>query len=247
MGAEASPTVTVNLLQGFALRVGNDHVPLIWSAKRLVAFLALKERPLARTYVAGVLWPDTPSIRANANLRSALWRAQRSCGRLILASTQQLVLAPNVVVDLRGVIAGAHRLLGGAGGCDDILDTVTRLSLSADLLPDWYDDDWVLVEREQYHQLRMHALEAMCERLTAAERYGEAVAAGLAAVSAEPLRESAHRTLIQAHLAEGNRWEALQQYEQYRLLLQTELGVEPSPALRELLPGRHQEPLRMAR
>jgi DNA-binding SARP family transcriptional activator len=247
MGAEANPTVTLSLLRGFALRVGDDPVPLTWSAQRLVAFLALQDRPLARTYVAGVLWPDTPSIRAAANLRSALWRAQRSCGRLILASTQQLALAPDVVVDLRGIVSHANRLLGGAGRCDDALDTVTRLSLSADLLPDWYDDDWVLIEREQYHQLRMHALEAMCERLIAGERYGEAVAAGLAAVRAEPLRESAQRALIRAHLAEGNRWEALQQYEHYRLLLHGELGVEPSPALCELLQPRHQEQLRVAR
>ena len=35
------------------------------------------------------------------------------------------------------------------------------------------------MHRERYHHLRLHALEAMCERLTAARRYGEAVEAGL--------------------------------------------------------------------
>ncbi len=75
----------------------------------------------------------------------------------------------------------------------------------------------------------------MCERLTTARRYGEAVEAGLAAVRAEPLRESAHQVLVKVHLAEGNRFEATRQYQNRRRLLQSELGLEPSPGLTELL------------
>ena len=56
------------------------------------------------------------------------------------------------------------------------------------LLPDWYDD-WVAVERERLRELRAHALEALCHRLTAAGRFGEATEAGLAVVRDEPLRE----------------------------------------------------------
>ncbi|MEV7548300.1 bacterial transcriptional activator domain-containing protein [Amycolatopsis sp. NPDC089917] len=76
----------------------------------------------------------------------------------------------------------------------------------------------------------------MAKRLTTAGRYGEAVAAGLAAVRAEPLRESAHQALIDAHLAAGNRAAAQHQYLQCRRTLLEELGLEPSEALRHLLP-----------
>jgi DNA-binding SARP family transcriptional activator len=93
----------------------------------------------------------------------------------------------------------------------------------------------VLVERERFHQLRLHALEAVCDRLITAGRYGEAIDAGLAAVAAEPLRESAHRVLIKAHLAEGNHGEADRQYQLCRHILRDELGVEPSNALRRLV------------
>jgi DNA-binding SARP family transcriptional activator len=57
----------------------------------------------------------------------------------------------------------------------------------------------------------------------------------VAAVAAEPLRESAHSALIRLHLAEGNRSEALRQYCRYRRLLRAELGVEPTAALDQLL------------
>ena len=100
-------------------------------------------------------------------------------------------------------------------------------SSSGELLPDWYDD-WVVIERERFRQLRVHALERLCERLTSERRFTEAVETGLAAVEGEPLRESAHRVLIHAHLAEGNAAEALRQYGVFRGLLRDRLGLEPS-------------------
>jgi DNA-binding SARP family transcriptional activator len=230
-------SVRLDLLSGFELWVDQKPVTLISSAQRLVAFLALKDKPLGRTYVAGVLWPETTTSQASANLRSALWRTQRACRQLITASVQHLALNERVSVDARSAKALAHRLLDRTATVDlDDSDSL-RSDLLADLLPDWYDD-WVLIERERYHQLRLHALEAMCERLTNGGHHGEAVDAGLAAVRAEPLRESAHQSLIKAYLAEGNRWEAVRQYHHCRRLLLTELGLEPSPALRALLPDR---------
>jgi DNA-binding SARP family transcriptional activator len=182
-----------------------------------------------------VLWPETTTIRANANLRSALWRAQRSCGRLIVASTQDIALDDGVVIDYRVAMSRAYSLVTGAEPCEEDFCAGTLANLSTDLLVDWYDD-WVTVERERYHQLRLHALELLCARLTVANRHGEAVDAGLAAVRAEPLRESAHRILIQAYLAEGNRGEAVRQYERCSRILLDELGLEPSASLRELVP-----------
>ena len=80
-----------------------------------------------------------------------------------------------------------------------------------DLLPDW-NEDWVLIERERFRQARLHALEALCDRFSEAGRMMPAIQAGLAAVTADPFRESAHRALIRTHLREGNRSEALRQY-----------------------------------
>ena len=59
--------------------------------------------------------------------------------------------------------------------------------------------------------------------------------AALLAVAAEPLRESAHRALLQAHIAEGNMGEALRDYGRYRDLLRRELGVAPSPLIERLV------------
>ncbi|WP_308013388.1 AfsR/SARP family transcriptional regulator [Streptomyces beigongshangae] len=188
--------------------------------------------------MAGTLWPNVTTPRANANLRSSLWRAARTGHPIIDASSHELAISKDISVDLHKAVAHAHRLLDNSRPCDDILTMRTLADLSADLLPEWPENDWILIEQEQYHQLRLYALEAMTERLTAAQRHGEAVAAGLTAVRTEPLRESAHRVLMEAHLAAGNRGAALRQYENCRRTLREELGLEPSASLRALLPAR---------
>ncbi|OLF10200.1 transcriptional regulator [Actinophytocola xinjiangensis] len=227
--------MTLRLLKGFALLVGERRITLSASAQQLLAFLALQDRPRTRTYVARSLWPEATTTRANANLRSSLWRALRNEPELILASSQEMALASFIDVDIHASVARAHQLLDRTCSCEDILNRRTREDLSCDLLPEWSDNEWVLLEKEQYHQLRLYALEAMADRLTGAGRYGEAVAAGLAAVQAEPLRESAHRALIDAHLAAGNRAAAQDQYQRCRRVLLDELGLEPTESLRRAL------------
>ena len=226
--------VELSLLGSFVLTVGGRVRPVVLTAQRLLAFLAVYSRPAHRPHVAAVLWPDTTPGRASANVRSALWRTQRMCPDLITADGQHLALHPGVPVDLRRARLLADRLLDSDRDCADILHAGARLDLIQDLLPDWPDEGWLEAEREHFRQLRMHALEALGERLIAAGRPGEAVAAGLAAVAAEPLRESAHRTVIRAHLAAGNRWAAARQYEQCRRVFSDDLGLNPSAELRQL-------------
>ena len=57
-------------------------------------------------------------------------------------------------------------------------------------------------------------------------------------MAGEPLRESAHRAVILVHLSEGNRSEALRQYEFCRRLLKEQLALEPSIQLERLLGAR---------
>ena len=230
--SESRRDICLGLLRGFELRSaeGVGHVPI--SAQRLLAFLALHDRPLQRTYVAGALWLKQSEEQGQACLRSALWRLSRHGWRLIDARVRDLQLLPTIQVDYRLATATARRIVGD---CDEShREDVEQLIRAGDLLPDWYDD-WVMIERERLRQLRLRALEVLCRRLTAAGMFGPAVEAGLAAVLGEPLRESAQRVLIEAHLAEGNRSEAIRQYNVYRVRLHSELRLEPSPELRRLV------------
>jgi DNA-binding SARP family transcriptional activator len=223
--------LTLRLLQGFQLEWTDHEVDLPLSAQRVLAFLALQMRPQTRSYVAATLWVNFNEERARASLRSALWRINRCGHQLVTADAWALRLMPDIVVDLRESTRTAQKVLRGDPSGGDV--QVDEL-VAGDLLPGWYDE-WVVVEREHFRQLRLHALEKLCEQLADEGRFGEAVEAGLVAVSGEALRESAHRVLIRAYLKEGNRGEAIRQYEVCRQVLRRELGIDPSPVTQALL------------
>jgi DNA-binding SARP family transcriptional activator len=106
--------------------------------------------------------------------------------------------------------------------------------VGGDLLPGWYDD-WVLLERERIHHTRLHVLEALARGFTEAQDFAQALECALTAVEIDPLRESARRSLIQVHLAEGNTVEAVREYRRFSSVLDAELGIKPTPQLTGML------------
>ena len=236
-GSEPSNAVTgvkLALLGSFGLRVNGEAMRLPMNAQRLVAFLALHGGSLLRQHVAGSLWADSTEERASGSLRSALWRLGHPAQPIVEVTDAHLRLSPFVDVDVHAGEALAHRVLDDSRDLSEA-DLDVGL-LGGDLLPDW-TEDWVLVARESHTQLRLRALEALCGRLTALGRHGEAVQAGMLAVSIEPLRESAQRALVAAHLAEGNTAAAGTQYDSFRELMRTELDMEPSSDMQILIQG----------
>jgi DNA-binding SARP family transcriptional activator len=143
-----------------------------------------------------------------------------------------LGLGAAVEVDLHTAEAFARHVLDE--GDADVVGAHPPSLLLGDLLPDWYDD-WVLFERERFRDLRLRALDVLCERLTHEGRFRDAAEVGHAALAAEPLRESAHRALVRIHLLEGNAVEALRQYRLCRRLLAEHLGIDPSSLMEELM------------
>lgn len=234
-GADDVRPLRLVLLGGFRLMQGAEEIVLPLSAQRLIAFLALRGRPLSRAYVAGVLWPDCSAERSLADLRTALWRANHSRTSLVATAGMCLGLRAEVQVDVRALMAfGRAAADRAAPSAITELAGISWLELSLDLLPDWYDE-WLVDDREGVRQLRLHALEGLADELSLRGRHAAAIQAALAAVRLEPLRETAHAALIRAHLAEGNRSEALRQYRQCREVLAAGLSVEPSESIRQLI------------
>jgi DNA-binding SARP family transcriptional activator len=217
------------------VRVSGRPAPVPASTERLLALLALHAQPLHRRYVSGMLWADTTDERAAGNLRSSLWRLRRAGYPLVEIDNHRLALGRKVTIDIQDWIDLVS--LAGDPAAEFRDEDVARLAAPTDLLPGW-DEDWVVIERERFRQLRLHGLEACCERLSEQKRFGASVEAGLAALREEPLRESGQTALIRTYLAEGNVSEALRQFEHYRALLRSELGLEPSSELERLLDPR---------
>lgn len=222
----------IHLFAGPYVTVGPQRQEVPEGSKQLLAFVALRRRRVERRNAAGTLWPFGNEERAAGNLRSALWRLRRAGINVLVADKGSLALRAHVIVDLHVMDEWATRLIQGTAFAPDLVISPSVFD-ALDLLPGWYDD-WALMERERIRQRLLHALEALSVRLVRLGRYGEAVDAALLAVSADPLRESARRALIEAHIAERNLAEAHRSYLAYRDLVRRELGIEPSSELRAL-------------
>jgi len=223
----------LTLLRGFELRLDGRLLRPCAGEQRLVALLAV-QGPSTRSVVSGLLWPDANGPRAQGNLRTALWRLAKLCPGLVTVDGDQLALR-HVEIDVVTFARWAKRLVDRGAVEDD--DVRTARAASADLLPGWYDD-WVVIEREQLRQLRLHALEALARELEARGRHAVAIEIALSAIALDPLRESAHRTLISVYLAEENLSEAARHLRIFADLLHTELGVAPSPQTIQLVASR---------
>lgn len=225
----------LHLLGSFALDTGHETVATRESGAKVLAYLAVhgKNRPVSRATLAERLNPGDGDVsRCGARLRTALWRMPRPDGRALVTTTATTVtLADFVDVDLWWAESVARRLTSEP---DVDADTVEAAGFANDLLPDW-SEDWLVLERESYRQTRLHALERASAALCASGSHEAALQAALTAVACEPLRETAHRRVIEAHMAEGNNAEALRQYQTYRRLLRSELGLAPTAAIRAVV------------
>ena len=247
-------TAKVTLFETFELVVDGALVDLPIGAQRLVAFLAVRGRT-GRSRLAGQLWPDTSERRALGCLRTGIWRINQTACGLIHSSHGGVELGLSPAVDVQEFLTRARAILDWEQCCriDEHPSRVhaahaPRLAATArpaaeldelvlpegELLPDW-DDEWLAEERERLHQLRLHVLEATAQMFTRMGSYGLALEAGLAALRADALRESAHRTVISIHVAEGNLAEAQRAYEHCSRTMREELGIEPAPSTRSLL------------
>ncbi|ONI70823.1 hypothetical protein ALI144C_50435 [Actinosynnema sp. ALI-1.44] len=214
------------------------------SAQAQVAFARLtleRSGGTSRDLLADTVWPEgLPDTWASA-LRSVVSRVRGFVvggdiaasppiiahgGRYLLklpaGATVDLELAETEVTQAgeaygKGEFADAERLAAAAVA-----------TLERPFLPD-HEGEWVTGVRERTAELLVSALETAS--LAASARHDERNALRFAdeAVRRAPLRESAHRCRMTAHVAAGNRAEALRCYHELRRMLAEELGIDPAP------------------
>jgi SARP family transcriptional regulator, regulator of embCAB operon len=226
------PPARLRLVGRFELSRPGRVVRLTAGTERLLAFLALNRDVVRRESIAGALWGDSDDQRANGNLRSALWRLRSTGLAVVHVTGPNVLLSPDLQIDLDQAILLANSVINAVPPVD--ISCLDISLLTHDILTGWYED-WFFFERERFRQLRVHALESLCEQQLSAGLVSQAVQSSLAAVSADPLRESAHRALIRAHLAEGNYSEARRQYRILADVLMKDLGIHPSAEARKLI------------
>ncbi len=222
----------LSLLGGFSMVADGEQYAVPESCQRLLVYLALRERPQRRIVVAATLWPEKTDVRACANLRSTIWRLPEPLGVPLISGTgTSLQLSEFLIVDVREAEAAGWALVRDPESALDHLDPELFL---LELLPGWYEDEFVLFERERIAQLQLHFLEALTYALVGRCRLAEALDVAFRLVGADPLREASQRALLSVYRAERSFGQARRQYGAYRELIFQTFGDEPSAGLAEL-------------
>src|SRR5262245_6819254 len=154
-GVEREPLLRVRLLGGVELRLGEDQLPPLASARAesLLAYLILhRDAPEQRGHLAFQLWPDSTEAQARTNLRHVLHNLRRAlpdADRFIDARQRTLQWRADAPLWL-DVVAFERALADGR--LEDAVD-----AYRGELLEGSYDD-WVLEERERLGHLFAQAL-----------------------------------------------------------------------------------------
>ena len=229
--SDGSPSgLDMRLFGPFTALSHGEPLPALRTRKgqSLLALLALRAgRPVARPWLAGVLWPDSPEAQALYNLRRSLSDLRRALGseghRLYPGRPSQ-----TLVLDLQGATVDVLAF-DEAVNRGDILSLQSATRLYRGPLLEGCLEEWVVPERETRERSLANALETLAHHASAKEDWGAAERYLRRAVDLDPLRETTRRALMQALARSGAPGAAIQCFQDLRRLLARELKTEPAP------------------
>lgn len=206
--------------------------------RTVLAVLALHGgRQVTEDVLAFALWQDDPPRTATRTVQSSVARLRRAVGDAIesvpgggyrWAGEVDLEESDRLVVEARAALErGEPR--PAAEQYDRALSLWHDRPL-ADLSP----SSWIDGQVRRLEELRHTVADERTDAWLACGSAGELVPDLEAALVETPLRERRWAQLITALYRSGRQADGLRAYQRLREILAQELGIEPSPALREL-------------
>ena len=226
-----APGLRIELLGHFRVTYVDQPVLGIHARQQeLLAYLILnRHRAYPRQQIASLFWPESTDSQALTNLRRelhALRRALPQADRVLSIGSGELQWrdVPSFTCDVCEFEAASTR-------CDfKGLQEAARL-YQGDLLPECYQD-WITPARERLRSMLVDALRKLTSALEERRAYSDAIQFARRLVALDTLDEEAHRSIMRLCALQGDRAGALRAYQTCAALLERELAVEPSPAIR---------------
>ena len=219
------PQLTVNLMGAFQAALDGAVLSGFDSDKTraLLAYLAIEaDRAHRRESLVALFWPNVQEASARQSLSQALSNLRRlladvkSDTPFILATrdTVQFNRQSDYKLDVDTLQRAPERfrpLLEGVSipGADGF-------------------DEWLLLQREALQNQALEALDDKAGQALATGDHARAIALARRQLEIDPWREEAHCQLMRAFMLNGQRNDALAQFERCKKLLLDELGVPPS-------------------
>lgn len=240
-------TTTLSLLGPFAIRRNNrrQKLPFAGQTRRVFVFLAGHANfGLRRDVLLEELWPDCDPAKAGSALNTAVWRIKQGLkgfdGFAIetLDDIIRLSVAPPATVDTH-LLATTTREAAQFSQSPKLPDTLyQRLSaITGNIRGPFLEgcsDHWVLPLREEYNAVHIRALTFLMRHQAAQGNYDQSLDHGRAILALDPFREGTQREMMWLYAFNGQRAQAIRQFLQLKVLLGTELGIDPMPETQDV-------------
>lgn len=248
--------LTLNLFG--PLQVLRDDAPVAFRSDKeraLLVFLAVEaDRPHRREALTGLFYPEQEQTQAQSNLRKTLFRLRSALGEtdatpgllLITPKTVQFNPAAPHALDIerfRACLAPArrhtHRRAETCAVCAENLLAASELYRGEFLAgfnrsgSDAFEE-WAVITRERLHQDALAALEQLVAFYLARYDWERTRTTARRLLELEAWHEPAHRALMTAYAAQGQRAAAFAQYNACKNILAAQFGAEPERSTREL-------------
>lgn len=221
------------------------------SALCLLSYMLLnRERVHRREILAGIFWGDMSEDRARHCLRTSLWRLRKLIepdgghDQPFFLITSRGEIGVNVDSDLWLDIAEFESSIPSVNKSDsgpyrrEVLERLERAVdlYAGDLLEGVYSD-WVLRERERLRSHYLRGLSLLMRAHGSSGHYDTALHWGRKMLMEDPMHEAHIREMMRLYVLNGQRAEALRQYETSARLLRQELSIDPMTETRALYQG----------
>jgi DNA-binding SARP family transcriptional activator len=223
-----------------ALEVCRDGVPVPLPGGRrravLAALLVRAGRPVPADALVDAAWGDDLPADPRPALHTVLSRLRGALGDGVLRTGPAgylLDAGPGALDAVRFEALRARAAGTPAAQAAALLDEALAL-WRGPAYAEFADREFARPEAVRLDELRLATVEDRAELSLELGEVTPAVTTLDALLAGHPLRERARGLLMTALYHAGQPTEALERYRDYRTLLAAELGLDPSPALRDL-------------
>ena len=237
----------IELLGGFEAWLARDRALVFGhqrKAQAILAYLALApDHTVPRARLVHLLWSERGEDQAKSSLRQALTALRKGLREAAPDATEPLVsVRETLALAAEQVDVDAVRFARLAQS-SDIADLQAADALYRGDLLDGFAlaelpfQEWLERERERLRELAFCVLQSLAAQHEELGAFEAAIEVARRAVAFDPLRESAHRTLMRLFDTSGQSGQALRQYESCSDILLRDLGVRPDAETERLYEG----------
>jgi DNA-binding SARP family transcriptional activator len=233
------------------LRVDGDpyHLAISGTTEKLFQYLLTNRgTEIRREFLAELFWRQSSGERQRSALNSAIWRIKQQLAEIdsidvvCNGSAIFLHIEPEVFIDSEN-LSDVVRSVSVTDQLDENTAKLLFVALDNCNAPfmEGVTADWVLTERERIFNIKIRGMTILLHWCGEQRRYEDALEIGRRIIAEDPFREAVQCEVMWLYVLNGQRAQALRQYQEYAALLKKELDIDPMQETLALYKYIHQD------